>query len=356
MKHNNYNAMLRPYWYATPSFRVIIIGTLLVLVPQVIMLFVTKSYASLVIICSAIAASLLAEALNKALRGTAGFDALFACLQGLLTGMFFPAAFPPLSVFTLTLFTLLLTKYAFGGVASSWINQAALTVALAYFVGAEWFPEFLVTKPQLVSENPVTLLFENRPLLPFDSRITGFLNSTILSATKTVIPPGLISFFWDSGAAIPVSRFNVLTIAASIVLILLDIIDWVMPACFLGVYFLLVWLFAPLVAGGGIAGGDILLASLTGGTLFTAFFMLGAVGTVPWSFRGKILYSSVAGCFAFIFLGGGTSPAGAVFTVLAANLLSAFIQFYEQQARRKLFRTKLMPLAVDLRRLSHAGK
>jgi electron transport complex protein RnfD len=356
MKNSNYDAMLRPYWYASPSFKVIITGTLLVLVPQVIMLFVTKSYASIVIICASIAASLLAEALNKAFRGTSGFQGLSALLQGLLTGMFFPAAYPPLSVFTLTLFTLLLAKYTFGGVASSWINQAALTVALAYFVGAQWFPEFLVTKPQLASENPVTLLFENRPILPLDAKVTDFLNSTILSAIKTVIPPGLISFFWDSGAAIPVSRFNLLTLAASIVLILLDIINWVIPACFLGTYFLLVWLLAPLFAGAGIASGDILLASLTGGTLFTAFFMLGAAGTVPWSLRGKILYSIIAGCFAFVFLGGGTSSSGAVFTVLAANLMSTFIQFYEQQVRRKDFRTKLMPLAGDLWRLSHAGK
>jgi electron transport complex protein RnfD len=231
-----------------------------------------------------------------------------------------------------------------------------MAVALSFFVGAQWFPELLVTKSQLAGENPIAPLFESIPIAPFDSRITGFLNSTIFNVTKTVIPPGLLSFFWDTGSTIPVSRFNFLTLAASIVLIAFDIINWVVPVFFLGIYFLLVWLFVPAVAGGVFAGGDILLASLTGSTLFTAFFMLGAAGTVPWSLRGKILYSSAAGIFAFIFLGGGTSPVGAVFTVLASNLMSAFIQFYEQGRRRAVFETKLMPLIDETWRESHDGK
>jgi electron transport complex protein RnfD len=355
VKKNNYGTLLRPYWYAAPSFRMIVAGLLLALAPQIIMLFVTRSYAAIAVIFSAVAASLLAEAVNKALRKTAGFQALFVCVQGVITGMFFPSSYPPLSVFGITLCAMLLAKYAFGGVSSSWINQAALTIALAYFIGAQWFPGFLITKSQLSVENPISLLLENTPVQAFDSHIAGFLNSTIFSAVKAFIPPGLISFFWDSGAVISAFRFNFLTLAASLILIILDIINWIIPACFLGVYFLLVWLFAPLAAGGGIGSGDILLAGLTGGTLFTAFFMLGAFGTVPWSFKGKIVYSCIAGCFAFIFSGSGTAPAGAAFTVLAANLVSTFIQYYEQHIRRTEFKTKLLPLIGDYWRLSHDG-
>jgi electron transport complex protein RnfD len=353
VKSNNYDSLLRPYWYSAPSLRVMLTGTLLALAPLVIMLFVTKSYRALAVAASAVSASLLAEVLNKWLRNSRGFQWMLAGLQGLITGLFFPEGYPLISVFSITLFTLLMAKYAFGGIASSWINQTALTIALAYMTGPQWFPGFLVAKSQLGLVNPVALLFSGKPVPPLDAGITDFLNSTVAGAAGSYIPPGLLSFFWDSGAAVPVFRFNALILAASMALILFDIIHWVVPACYLGVYLLLVWLFAPLAGGGGFAQGDVLLASLTGGVLFTAFFMLGAFGTVPWSLKGKILYGVSAGCFAFVFSGGGTAPAGAVFTVLAANLASLFIQFYEQRARRRNFREKLLPLITEFWRLFH---
>ncbi|MDR3283977.1 MAG: RnfABCDGE type electron transport complex subunit D [Treponema sp.] len=355
MKKNNYDALLRPYWYAAPSFQVIIMGTLFALAPQIFMLFVTKSYSALGNILSAVCASLFAEGINKLLRNTGGFQGMYAGLQGLITGMFFPGEYPILSVFALTLCTMLLAKYAFGGPAASWINQAALTVALAYVVGSRWFPDFLILKSQLALENPVARLFMNTQISSLDIRVTGFLNSTVFGFTGALIPAGFFSFFWDSGAAIPVFRFNVLTLAASIALIVFDIIYWVIPACFLGVYFLLVLFFAPLAGGGIFAFGDVLLAALTGGTLFTAFFMLQWFGTVPQSIKGKIVYGCIAGGFGFIFCGCGASPAGAVFTVLAANLASTFIQFYEQYHRRGDFRNKLLPRIIDFWRLSHGG-
>jgi electron transport complex protein RnfD len=90
-----------------------------------------------------------------------------------------------------------------------------------------------------------------------------------------------------------------------------------------------------------------LLAALTGGTLAAAFFLLEGPGLTPLSRRGKILYSSGAGALMFLFCGGGTSPAGAVFTVLAANLLSIFIQFAELQSRNSKFKHVTAPLIKE---------
>jgi electron transport complex protein RnfD len=338
--------MEKPYWYTTPSIRTMFLITLIVLCPQLFMLALIKSYQALSVVAAAFLASLLAEALNRFLRG-ASFNGLTAAVQGIITGMFFPAGYPLWTVFALTLCTLLIAKYAFGGVAASWVNSAALTVAVAYFIGQKWFPGFLLTKAQFAAENPSVALMSHIPPLSMEAAIIDFANSSVFSFTRTIIPNGFATLFWDSGSPITAFRFNTLTLLASVVLIALDAVNWILPLCYIGTYCALVRLFAPLFVGGRLGHGDIFLALLTGGTLFTAFFMIHWPGTVPLTKRGKICYSCIVGCLAFVFSGGGTSPTGAVFTVLAANLVSAFIQFAEGQERCQKFDGKLVPQIVE---------
>jgi electron transport complex protein RnfD len=119
------------------------------------------------------------------------------------------------------------------------------------------------------------------------------------------------------------------------------------PVCFTATYLVLVRVFVPRVVGGAFGPGDILLAALTGGTLITAFFLLDGPGLTPLSRRGKIVYGCGAGALMFLFCGSGTSPAGAVFTVLAANLLSVFIQFVELQYRNSKFKHIVKPLIEE---------
>jgi electron transport complex protein RnfD len=119
------------------------------------------------------------------------------------------------------------------------------------------------------------------------------------------------------------------------------------PFFFTVTYLVLVRIFAPALAGGALGTGDVLVAGLTGGTLVTAFFLLDGPGLAPLSRRGKIVYSCGAGALMFLFCGSGTSPAGAVFTVLAANLLSVFIQFFELQYRHSKFKHIEKPLIEE---------
>jgi electron transport complex protein RnfD len=304
-------------------------------------------------------ASLAAEALCAVVRqkeGTIQISAvLLASAQGLITGMFFPESYPPFAAFVLTLCALLVAKYAFGGAAASWINSAAFTVAIAYFVGSRWFPEFLITKSDLAMENPSRLLLDPAASQTA-SRVTAFLNATVFRLAGIALPDGYLPFLWDTHAAIPAFRFNILILLASIVLIVFDIVSWIVPLCYVGVYAVLVWIFAPAVAGNGLGNGDILLALLTGGTLFTAFFMLNWFGTVPMTTQGKITYGCLSGAFAFVFCGSGASPAGAMFTVLTANLMSVFIQLYEKYRRQNEYATRLAPAIADYWRLSHGNK
>ena len=101
------------------------------------------------------------------------------------------------------------------------------------------------------------------------------------------------------------------------------------PAVFLFVYGLLVRIFGLYPYGGILNQGDVLLAIFSSGTILTAFFLLQWAGTTPLSIVGKIIYGAFAGCLAFLIMGCGTSPIGAMFVVLISNLVSPIIQFVE---------------------------
>jgi electron transport complex protein RnfD len=220
-------------------------------------------------------------------------------------------------------------------------------VVLAYFVGPQFFPPFLVTKAQLALENPSAVFAAGLPRLALDAPLTERINTLLFSFTGTVVPQGTVTLLWDAHSAIPAFRFNILTLGTSAILIALDALIWFIPLISLSTYLVLVWFFVPLICGSGIGGGDVLLAAMSSGTLFAAFFLSQWPGTLPLSRRGKVCYACATGLLFFVFAGGGTSPVGAVFTVLAANMVSAVVQFAEKQGRRRAFETRMKPLIKE---------
>ena len=74
---------LRPFIYISPSMQTISVFLLIMLVPQLVMLFLTKSYASVGIIISAIIASLVAEGLNSLVKKTFKFSWIISIIQGI---------------------------------------------------------------------------------------------------------------------------------------------------------------------------------------------------------------------------------------------------------------------------------
>ena len=154
------------------------------------------------------------------------------------------------------------------------------------------------------------------------------------------LPEGYVSLFWDTNSLIPAFRFNLLTIIATIVLISYGGIKWIIPCVFLFVYGALVRIFGLFPFGGILYKGDILLAIFSSGTIMTAFLLLQWPGTIPLSIIGKVIYGLLAGIFAFLIMGCGTSPIGAMFVILITNTLSTIIQFIEDLVYQKILRLR----------------
>ena len=99
---------------------------------------------------------------------------------------------------------------------------------------------------------------------------------------------------------------------------------------------MLVRILFPVMVGGVVNQGDIILALNTSGTLFTAFFLLCWFGTHPVSVSGKILYGVLAGMLAFAIAGCGTSPIGMIYTVVICNVLNLLIRVVEEKRNEAL--------------------
>lgn len=329
--------LIRPFSYTQMSVGNASIVMLILLLVQVAMLIITASYDALIVTSSSLAASLCAAALDKVYRRSSGFAGVTAAVQGIIVGLLLPAVFPPVTVFFITLGTMLLTRYMFGGFANSWGNPAVVTVAVAWLIGMKAFPEFALSGSMISARNPSLMLIQNGtfPMLKCDGAITETLNSTLFKLFKVSIPEGYVSLLWDTHSVIPAFRFNLITILSSIVLFSSEIYSSLIPLCFTTVYAVLVRLFVPVFYSGMFAQGDVILALLTSGTLFYSVFVMQWYGTVPMTTAGKIIYGIIAGVIAFLIAGCGTSPAGITFTILIMNILTPVIQLFEDRDNSK---------------------
>ena len=322
-KHEKTYLFQSPFVYVSPSFRTMLLAIIAVLLPQVFMLFFTKSYSALLVILAAVSASCLAEFLYGLKKACSVVSVLVAFFQGLVVGFLLPESYPPAAVFLVTF----------------------CSMFIAYILYATPFPTFL-TGVSVLSERNAALSLMQRGVLqvsPFDSAITDFINRNVFVHFGMEIPDGYVSLFWDSGSPIPAFRFNVLTLVASLFLFSSEIVGCLIPAVFAFTYSALIH-FVPLSYFVGTqVYGDILLAFLSSGVLFSTLFVLQWYGTVPFTVWGKLMYGVVAGLMAYIIMGYGTSSVGYVFVILIMNFISVFIQNLEMRSMKSFFKKSIKP-------------
>jgi len=345
MKKTYKTITISPFTYLTPSIKNTSFIIFAVLLPQVLMLFFTKSYKSLILIAIAIFTSMLTEVLFNVFRKQKSLFDLQALVQGLLIGMLMPSSYPILPFVCILMSSLFLVKYFFGGFSYSWINPIAFTLVIAYLFGFNFFNIDLLVLDYITVKEPVSQLLADGHLrvLAIDTKIITFLNTNFFSYIGAEISPGYISYMWDSLSIIPALRFGILTLLASIVLFSLDVIRYYTPISFILSYGFCVALFPQNLKYSIFGQGDIIFAFFSSGILFSVFFLLDWPGTSPLNPLGKISYGLFSGIIAFILVGSGQSAIGLMFTILLINILSPLLQLFEEN----LYKRKLKSLILS---------
>lgn len=333
MKKSYEQLTLAPFCYSVPSVGQSCKAVIILFIPQLVMLFLTQSIASLILIAIAIGASILSDITDSFVRNRTYVLTSSVVLQGMLIGMFIPSTYPQFKAFVIIYMTLLLSKYAFGGFSQAWANPAAVSVIILYLFGYREFPSFLIDSTILQGSDPLTKLISQGKfqLCSFDADVTVFLNTKIFHFAGIVLPDGYVSLFWDTGNVIPAMRFNLLTLLATLYLISFNLTDWLIPFVYLLTYSIAVRIFGLLPSAGLWFQGDILIALCTSGTFIAAFFILPWGGTTPMTIAGKCIYSAIAGVFTFFLNGCGTGSIGTMFVILIMNVISPVIQLIEDK-------------------------
>ena len=324
---------INPFVYVRPSISAVTVRILVLLLIQVVMLLLTKSYDAAILIGTTALGGIAAASVNFLIYHEKPFQFLNIIVQGIFIGFLLPQEFPVVVAFFITFFTLIISRCIFFKSVNCWINICCVAVMIAWFIGRQYFPQFIITKDLISLKNSSVYLLQNGsfPIYSLDSTITSFLNEKVFSIFKVTIPEGFVSLLWDTNSSIPAFRFNLLTIISSVIIFADNAFSFIIPTLMLCVYAVLIRLFGPIFFGGSFNQGDIILAFLTSGTLFCSVFLIQWYGTVPIFLSGKIILGILAGIIAFLVTGAGTSPIGMVYTVLITNFVNIFIRTFQER-------------------------
>lgn len=337
MKNSVWSVTPAPFVFSGFSLHTTGIAVFLTFVPQLVLLACLRDFAALTVIFSALAGAVLAELcffLPVFGGGQKSFD-FSVLLCGLITGFLLPTATHPVLAVCASFFGLFVARNFFNGTGNAWLNASVLSVFIVCLSSPLYFPERMAvqyTAPSATAFPSVTMRLNPAP---FDVDITNMLNTFVLQPLGIHLPEGYVSLFFQPDAPVAAFKFNIVTLAASLVFFVMDIADRIVPVVFLAVYAAAVFFFpdffrASLFAPGG--SGDVLFAIFSGGLFFTAFYLLSDVATLPRTKPGRVILGVFAGAAAFFTCGlGGDTLLGAVCTVFLANMLSPAIEYIENR-------------------------
>ena len=324
---------VKPFVYNIPSISSVSIRFIVLLFIQVLMLAVTKSYSALIVIFTTFAGSIAAAFINHFISKEPAFNFMNIAIQGLFIGFLLPENYPPSTAFIIAFATITISRsIVFKGI-NSWLNISAVAIVIAWFIGRNYFPDFIVAAENLNLRNTSSVLIENGafPIYSFDSPVISWLNKYIFNVFRATVPDGYISLLWDTHSVIPAFRFNLIIIISSIIIFSDNAFSLIIPSLFLTVYAVLVRLFVPYLFGGYFNQGDIILAILSSGILFCIVFLIQSYGTIPITTMGKVVLGILSGIAAFAIVGAGTSPIGMAYTVMISNIISMIIRVFEEK-------------------------
>lgn len=283
---------------------------LFALAPMAVMSYIYYGFRALLLILISVVSSIAFEYVYTRLygrRSTVGD--LSAAVTGAVLACCLPATaplwFPVLGAFV----AVIVVKQLFGGLGKNIFNPALTAVVF-----------LTVTWPGILSSFPKPY----RGLALFGANSGYSTDATALASLKNGLLPSVspAEMLWgDHAGALGTGAVVVLLIAA-LYLLYRRLINWQVPAAFLGT----VAVFALLLPRCPLAAGRFtsVFYELTGGSLlFIAFFMATDPATSPVSSFGRLLYGVLCGAFTVLFRTLGIYPEGAFFALLLMNPLSA---------------------------------
>ncbi|WP_158133999.1 electron transport complex subunit RsxD [Vibrio navarrensis] len=307
-------------------------------------------WGTLIQLIMAITLALSLEALVMLLRKRSPARAL-RDNSALVTAWLLAVAIPPLAPWWIIaiglVFAIVIAKHLYGGLGQNPFNPAmvAYVVLLISFPVqmSSWNePSMLQEIGQTVGREATTfgdtlslifsgLTLDGSSLQQVRAGIDGITTATPLDAFKTGLRAGetpteiLKQPIFEGLAGLGWQWVNLAYLLGGLVLIKQRIIQWHIPAGFLGALVVLSSLFA-LFAPGETASP--VLHLLSGATMLGAFFIATDPVSASTTVKGRLIFGAIIGTLVFVIRSWGGYPDGVAFAVLLANMCVPLIDYY----------------------------
>ncbi len=282
-------------------------GVILALLPAAVVSTLIFGWRSLAVMAVSVALSVVTEALSQRLfRRPVTVRDGSAVVTGLLLAFTLPATTPLWMVALGAVIAVFLVKQLFGGLGYNIFNPA------------------LAARAVLLASFPVAMTAWSEP-------VTRWLSVDAVSAASAL---GVIKEALLKGAAPPEAPYGYLQLflgnvpgslgetskaallAGFVLLLALRIVEWRIPATFIGSVALLSFLM----------GRDPLAEILSGGLFLGAFFMATDYVTSPTTPNGRLLFGAGCGILTILIRAYGGFPEGVCYAILFMNCLTPLIE------------------------------
>jgi len=219
-----------------------------------------------------------------------------AAVTGVLLALVLPPTTPVWQTILGALFAIVVAKGFFGGLGANVYNpaltgRAFLFVSFPTALGATWL-------------TPGT-----------DAISSATTLSQIKEGSFSADPSVYMQFFFGHRAGC-IGETSILLILVSFIFLLVTrVIDWRAPLAMI----------ATVAATTAIAGGDVIMALVSGGLIFGATFMITDYATTPVTKPGRLVFGFGCGLITFLIRKFGGYPEGVMFSILIMNSFTAFL-------------------------------
>ena len=237
-----------------------------------------------------------------------------AVVTGLLLAFNVPASLPWWMCLAGGAFAIIVIKMVFGGIGSNFINPAL--GARAFLLAS--FPVAMTawTNPGVnwIGSN-LDAVTTATPLSFLKVGAAGVTDLTANGINMTDMLVGNIGGCIGETSAI-------LIVLGGVYLIYKGIIDYTIPAFYIGTVFILTFIL------GGFSFDFALYELFAGGLMLGGFFMLTDYTTSPMTKKGQIIYALLAGIITSVIRLYGGYPEGVSYSILLANVATPLIDKY----------------------------
>lgn len=238
-----------------------------------------------------------------------------AVVTGLLLAFNVPASLPWWMCILGGVFAIIVVKMVFGGIGNNFVNPALAGRAflLASFPVA--MTAWTKTGVNWVSTGSLDAVSTATPLSFLKSGAAGL--EPLKESGVSLVDMAL----GNIGGCIGETS-TILIVLGGVYLIYKGIIDYTIPAFYIGTVFILIFIL------GGFSFDFALYELFAGGLMLGGFFMLTDYTTSPMTKKGQIIYALLAGIITSVIRLYGGYPEGVSYSILLANVATPLIDKY----------------------------